>query len=133
MRHILHLVYLLMHPHRDNSKSSNSDNSDPVLTHIIANVLQHDPILPLINISIANIDTTVLLDCGSSVSIISNTFFAHINDSIKVRYLSRQVKITTINYVVQFSACVEISFRIESKNIKHPFYIMNMTDDSTLV
>lgn len=37
----------------------------PVTTHVIANVFQIVPVLPLIDISIANLDATILLDTGS--------------------------------------------------------------------
>lgn len=104
-----------------------SPNKD---THIIANVQQNSPLLPLTAIKIVDLDVTILLDNGSSVSIISEILFDKIKHCVKIRCLSRQVKITTVNSSVNFSACVELPVKISSKFVKHPFYVIDMAEDS---
>lgn len=101
------------------------------ITHVIANVQENGPVLPLVNINIANLNFTFLLDTGSSVSIVGDKFFQQIKQLIKIRYLSRSVKITTLNSTVNFSSCVEFTIKIESKSFKHSFYVVNIAEDSS--
>lgn len=112
-----------IHPPPTSNASTQTDVylSPNIDTHIIANVQQYSPLLPLINIKIADLDVTTLLDTGSSISIIRKILFDKIKHCVKIRYLSRQVKITTVNSSVKFSACVEVPVKISSKFIKHPF------------
>lgn len=116
-------------------KINTSTNTEDIIevceNQMIANIHQIGPDLPLISISVANFSSTVLLDTGSSVSIISSTYFNHIKPGIKIKYLSRQVKITTVNSSVQFSSCIQFSFKIQGKNFKHIFYVIQMAEDST--
>ena len=114
----------------DASINTDSENSYCEV-HIIANVHQSSPVLPLIIVNIAYFESKVLFDTGSSVSIISKTYFNHIKPSLKVKYLSRQFKILTINSSIWFSSCVSFSFKIQRKNFNHIFYVINMTEEST--
>lgn len=120
------------HPPPTFNASTQTDGylSPNIDIHIIANVQQNSPLLPLINSKIADLDVTILLDTGSSVSIMSKVLFEKIKHCLKIRYLSRQVKITTVNSSVNFSACVEVPVKISSKCIKHPFYVIDMAEDS---
>lgn len=111
------------HPHSKSNTSTQTDvnlslNND---THIIVNVQQNSPLLSLIAIKIADLDVTILLDTGSSVSIIRKILFDKIKYCVKIRYLSHQVKITTVNSSVNFSACVELPVKISFKFVKHLF------------
>lgn len=73
---------------------------------------------------------TALIDSGSSVSLVPNYMFNDIKYQTKVRYLSRQVQIKTVNSNLKFFACAEISFKIDGHFFKQPFYIANFRQQS---
>ena len=99
--------------------------------YLIANVQCINSNLPLIEVTIAKKQIPVLLDTGSSVSIISKIFFENIKEQIKARFLSRRVQITTINSSVNFSSCVEFTFKIQNQNFKHSFFVIDVQEDSS--
>lgn len=91
-------------------------------THEIFNVLDTAP-LPVIRVKCGNLSLFFLLDTGSTITLIAQRTFEEIRSDTKVRFLSRSVRIRTINSELQFSACAEINFSIEKTPYKHPVYV----------
>ena len=98
---------------------------------MIANVNLTHPNIPIINISFPNLSVPVLVDTGSSVSLISKSFFNQHKNSLKYRHLSRSVKISTLNSDVKFIGCVDISFKINSAHYRHPMFICEFNSSSS--
>lgn len=44
------------------------------------------------------------------------------------KFLARTVTLTTINLVIKFSACMEITFKIQSKFLKASFFVTNLPE-----
>lgn len=81
--------------------------------------------LPLIQASFGQTNLNLLVDSGASISILPREIFDSIKSNVTVKYLSRQVEINTINSAISFSACAEISFKIDKSFFKHHFFICN--------
>lgn len=81
--------------------------------------------LPLINVVFGPNKYLFLLDTGSTVSLIPRSILEEIKVNNKVKFLSRAVKIKTINSDLAFSACTEITFKIDKNFFKNQFFIAN--------
>lgn len=77
--------------------------------------------LPTINVKFGTKIYPMVLDTGSSVSLLSRNVYEEIKQVTKSKILSRQVQIKTVNSVLQFSACSEISFKIGKHHFKNHF------------
>jgi transposase InsO family protein len=82
--------------------------------------------LPLVNIEFARVLFPFLIDTGSSLSIMSHQFFTDIKSFLHYKFLSRAVSISTINSVVQFKGCAEVSFKINGHFFKHPLFLVDI-------
>lgn len=106
---------------------SQTDNEyTDTTTHYISNVVDNNPILPLINTTFDSFNTNMLLDSGSSLSLLSLETYNIIKLLVKCKPLSRPVTIKTVNSDVPFSACVRIPFKINNRKFNHPFYITSL-------
>lgn len=94
----------------------------------IFNVQDKSTQLPLINIQLANHNVLALLDTGSSISVIDQELFHNIKSFVTYKFISRKVVISTLNSKVDFSACVSISFKINSKHFKQHFFVTQLQD-----
>lgn len=65
-----------------------------------------------------------LIDSGSSISIIPEQIFSEIKDKISYKYISRRVRIKTINSSVECHSCINASFKINDKKFQHVFFIV---------
>lgn len=72
----------------------------------------------------------LLVDSGASISILSKrTFEAAKLLNFNYKHIARQVQITTIgNKRLKYSGCAEISFFIDNKRFKQPFFITDELD-----
>ncbi|XP_042911994.1 uncharacterized protein, partial [Parasteatoda tepidariorum] len=86
--------------------------------------------LPIIEVKFNRTIVKFLLDTGSSVSLLGKHIFTSLQQKQKIRRLSRQVSITTINSNLDFEACIEASFKIQHKFFKHPLYIIPLLNQS---
>ena len=113
--------------------SPSTNNVNYKSCQIIASVADDNPALPIILVQLNKQSFPFLLDTGSSVSIVDNNFFSNIKSNIKARYLSRSVKISTVNSEVKFLGCVEFIIKISNKNFKHNFYIISLQNHTKFV
>lgn len=83
------------------------------------------PNLPMVDLEFNKHLYTFLVDSGSSVSLLSKEMFEQIKENYKnkIKYLSRNVKITTVNSELHFLCCVELSFKIKNHFFKNIFYV----------
>lgn len=72
-----------------------------------------------------------LFDTGSSISLMDETFFNSIKSDITYKSLSRQVTISTVNSIVAFKSCIEISFKIDKAHFKQAFFIIDISSSSS--
>lgn len=90
-----------------------------------SSVIPHNN-LPLIEIKIADENHLALLDSGSAISLISEGLFNKIRDKIKVKYVSRRVKIQSFTRdTVSFSKCIMINLTVGNKLCKTMLYVTN--------
>lgn len=104
------------------NRSTQCDFEDTVM-EMNFNNFSNSSKLPLINVGINNIEAKVLIDTGSSISILSANFFHKNKTFFKYKNLARKVQISTINSSVEFQACIVFSFKIGLKSFKHAFFI----------
>lgn len=90
------------------------NDSQNNLVHEVNSVFSSQQ-LPMISVNFKQNLVCMLLDSGSSVSLLTRETFDKIKSQVKVRYLSRSVKINTVNSELKFSACAEISFKIDKQ------------------
>lgn len=83
--------------------------------------------LPVIIVSFGNFSCKFLLDSGSSISLVSSNIFNEVKSNTKVKFLSRRVNIRTVNSTLTFSACTEISMKINKNNFKQVFYVSDFS------
>lgn len=108
---------------KDDITNSNSKNLTLFTLHNLFD--KNKQKLPLINLTFGDKNFTFLVDSGASVSLLPKTTFEQIKDVVKVTYLSRKVNITTLNSTLEFSACTQISFKINNTHFRHQFYVTN--------
>lgn len=108
--------------------STGTQTDDVIVSNnFIASLNGHDTPLPLIEIRVANHELFVLLDTGSTLSILSHSFFLANKAQLNYKNLSRSVTISTLNSQVHFHGCIELSFKIKNKFFKHPFYLVDLS------
>ena len=108
------------------SECKNEARSSEIITNVN---LQH-PNLTIIKISFDNLSVHVLVDTGSSVSLVSKSFYNQYKSLLKYRHLSCYVKITTLNSDVKFIGCVD-TFKINSALYRHPLFISAFNPSSS--
>lgn len=71
-----------------------------------------------------NINTKALIDTGASLSLISPKLFEKLkNTNLKIFYLSRAVKIFTINNTtIPFKSCIKITFKLNGIFVSAIFF-----------
>lgn len=82
-----------------------------------------DATLPVIKVKFGESEQSMLLDSGSTISLISHNSYTNIKQHTKVRLLSRNVSIRTVNSNLSFICCAEMSFKIGKHFFKHVFYV----------
>lgn len=128
----------LKNPSLNVSESCTTTNHNPPLALdpskkpqlLVINNAQCSSRLPTIKISFKDVESNMLIDSGSSVSLLPYDFFNNIKHKINYRNLSRNVRIRTINSDLNFYSCVEISFKIQKKFFKHSFYLSDIHSKS---
>lgn len=118
-----------------NSKMTNSNktvsefinvNQNDLPTFTVNNVFSNCMSLPLVHIKFKHCIFIMLLDSGSSVSLLDKQAFENVRSSQKIRLLSRSVRINTVNSELKFTACAEISFKLDKQFFRHSFFISNL-------
>lgn len=80
--------------------------------------------LPLVTLNFNGIKATGLLDTGASVSVIEPQLIAQIKTKTKIHYISRHVKISTINNnSIPYTSTASLSFKLKEKWFKNAFFI----------
>ncbi|GBO25309.1 hypothetical protein AVEN_162729-1, partial [Araneus ventricosus] len=105
-----------------NEKATQNVNERKILH--IHNVYDEN-FLPTIKVKFGNNYYVMLIDSGSSVSLLTMSAYNDIKCDTKTRLLSRNVMIHTVNSQLSFSCCSEISFKIDQHHFKNPFYVAN--------
>lgn len=85
---------------------------------------------PVIRATLAKLDYNFLVDSGSSISLISAELFNSLKSFLHYKYLSRNVVIKTVNSSVKFLGCAEISFTINRNFFRHPFFLVDLSQQS---
>ncbi|GBN62184.1 Transposon Tf2-9 polyprotein, partial [Araneus ventricosus] len=87
--------------------------------------------LPLINIKFGSLQKTALIDTGANISLIQATTLEKIKKVTKVEYISRSVRIKTIdNSCIPYLSAVKIKFKIENKWFDSVFFVTKKDWDS---
>lgn len=80
--------------------------------------------LPLIEIKFSSLQKTALLDTGANISLIQASTLDKIKQSTKVEYISRSVKIRTIdNSSIPYLSAVNLKFKIQNKWFSNVFFV----------
>lgn len=87
-------------------------------------------LLPIIPIKIKRLNLNFLIDSGSSISLINRLTFEDIKHEINYKLLGRKIQIKTINSIVSFSACVELTFKVNKNFFKQTFYVTDFNADN---
>ncbi|GBN10034.1 hypothetical protein AVEN_216904-1 [Araneus ventricosus] len=116
----------------ENYESSNHKNINERATKNVnerkiwhKNNVYDENFLPTIKVKFGNNYYVMLIDSGSSVSLLTMSAYNDIKCDTKTRLLSRNVMIHTVNSHLSFSCCSEISFKIDQHHFKNPFYVAN--------
>ena len=74
---------------------------------------------------IDNINITSLIDSGASLSLVSAKLFEKLKETkIKIHYLSRNVRIHTLNNsTIPFKSCIKINFKLGGVYVTGHFYV----------
>jgi transposase InsO family protein len=96
----------------------------------ICNVSEDSNPLPLIMCQFKTNEATFLIDTGSSISILGSELFQKLKGIVKYKHLASVITIKTLNSSVSFSACINISFKINGIFCKHPVYIVDLPERS---
>lgn len=106
-----------------NNCDSDGNEQDNIRIHA---AFMNNSQLPIIFGNFSKVYIPILLDSGSSINLMDSTTFNRIKHAVHYKHISRKVSISTINSNVEFSACIIISFKIQNKFFKSPFYITNL-------
>lgn len=80
--------------------------------------------LPLINLKFSNHEVAALLDTGANLSLIQPSVLNKIKSTCKIQYISRAVKIHTINNSnIPYLSAVNIKFKIQNKWFENQFFV----------
>jgi len=108
---------------------SNVDNTQHFNFNSVSNT--SNVLLPIVEIKInGKFPCPALFDTGSSVSLINKSFFNKHKHNITYRNLARKISITTINSVINYDACITISFKIGTKFFNTQFYVIEFPKSS---
>lgn len=103
------------------SKSNVDTFSTP---NVIFSVSNNNHDLPLIKLNFANHQYNALIDTGANVCLIQSDVLEKIKQHTKVEYLSRSVRLHTLNQVsIPFISVVKLKFRIQTKWFHSVFYV----------
>ena len=81
--------------------------------------------------SIAKNDVNFLIHTGSFTY--TQNLFNQLKQNLTYKHLGRNVSITTVNSKVHFSACIQISIKIQNKSYPHHFYIVDIPSSSEFI
>lgn len=98
---------------------------------IICNVQNRNTPLPLIFINCNNEKLLMLVDTGSSISLISNQMFQKIKNHLSYKHIARNVTITTVNSKVKFYGCVQFTFKVGKLFFNQAFYTVDIDENSS--
>ncbi|KAG8171568.1 hypothetical protein JTE90_007701 [Oedothorax gibbosus] len=80
--------------------------------------------LPFVKVDFEGKSFSLLIDTGSSICLLSYDIFLDIKQSQKPKYLSRSVRIQTVNGSgVRFVSCVELTLKLGGQKLKQVFYV----------
>ncbi|GBN60615.1 hypothetical protein AVEN_164805-1, partial [Araneus ventricosus] len=97
------------------------DNSE---TKVLMSCTNNSNNLPIVNIKICGIQLKCLIDSGANVSLIQPHIVDQIKTKTKVEYISRMVRIKTIdNTVVPYMSAINLKFKIEKKWFSIQFFV----------
>lgn len=113
----------------DNSTTPLSSTNDSQ-SHSIFSSFDMYSILPCIQVNIQSQLVAALIDTGSSLSLIDQKYLSSIKSTVKLKYLSRNVTISTINSKVIFSGCVQFSFKIGNIFCSHNFFVTDIGNNA---
>jgi len=102
-----------------------------VMEQYIFNATSTKSRLPTITVKFKHsLICNTLLDSGSSLCLLDKQFFLKNKEHLNFKYLSSNVRISTINSTVKYNACVQLSFKIEKFFFKHPMFLVDLPDSS---
>lgn len=115
---------------------NNQNGTESVETHLssityenVGAISSNVTALPIITIMLNNTNVDMLLDTGSSISLLDFNLFNAIKGNIKARFISRQVQISTLNSKIHFFSCVDIPFKLFNNSFRHPFFTTLMSSN----
>lgn len=80
--------------------------------------------LPIINVRFGNNKFLALLDTGANLSLIQPSVIAKLKESQKIDYVSRSVKIKTLDQsTIPYSSAVNLKFKISTKWFNNLFFV----------
>ncbi|GBM30821.1 Transposon Tf2-11 polyprotein [Araneus ventricosus] len=111
-----------------NSAKQSNQNKEKVLdnseTKVLMSCTNNSNNLPIVNIKICGIQLKCLIDSGANVSLIQPHIVDQIKTKTKVEYISRMVRIKTIdNTVVPYMSAINLKFKIEKKWFSNQFFV----------
>ncbi|XP_054722048.1 uncharacterized protein LOC129231710 [Uloborus diversus] len=87
--------------------------------------------LPIIQLKFGSLIVDALIDSGASLSLIEPNIVTKVKESTKVEYVSRSVKIVTLNKSsIPYMSAVKMKFKIETKWFENLFYVTKTTWNS---
>ncbi|GBN36970.1 hypothetical protein AVEN_196472-1 [Araneus ventricosus] len=109
-------------------QSIQNQNKEKVLddteTKVLMSCTNNSNNLPIVNIKICGIQLKCLIDSGANVSLIQPHIVDQIKTKTKVEYISRMVRIKTIdNTVVPYMSAINLKFKIERKWFSNQFFV----------
>ncbi|GBO23513.1 Transposon Tf2-6 polyprotein [Araneus ventricosus] len=111
-----------------NSVKQPNQNKEKVLDNsenkVLMSCTNNSNNLPIVNIKICGIQLKCLIDSGANVSLIQPHIVDQIKTKTKVEYISRMVRIKTIdNTVVPYMSAINLKFKIEKKWFSNQFFV----------
>lgn len=80
--------------------------------------------LPIIKIKFGDSQFDALLDTGANLSLVQPNILEEIKENSKVEYISRAVKIHTLNkQIIPYLSAVNLKFKIQSRWFKNQFFV----------
>lgn len=107
---------------------SNKNVQDQVKTDVIKAIISCNQInnhsLPIIDLNFGQFKSSALLDSGANISLLKPQIIDQIKQFSKVKYLSRSVKIKTLdNNEIPYLSAVKLNFKIHNKWFENIFYV----------
>lgn len=98
--------------------------------HSIFNCHDDIPAIPLVQAQLAKASLCMLVDTGSSLSLISSLFFNKHKNQMKYKFLGSRIKIQTVSGELYCQGSIECSLKINTAFFRHHFYIIQMPQSS---